>query len=385
MTSETDRGNATADAALDRFELKAPGKVERRLNSAIDKYSDATSQPFAKAVNTTISSGVGSFIVSQVSGWSAACSALIAALEEVQKIHPFISVAVLPFKAALYLELKQRQNDEKIITLHILMKEMMKTLLILKDVTAEDSENMKVYLKEILQNIARDITECANASGVYYSRNLISRILKSKNYESDLAAYGDQFEKNKKDLLLRLSARTTVKMNEMTESLATIVLFDMVRSPREWKLKGLIDKEGGPSKVMQDPVLLGKIIEENEKNSKDRSAHQSDTDKKTISLVQAEIRQDLQQLIKTNETIFNRKFEAQKKSLVDSLGETVERMGDRLITVVASGPYERLINQDLYNIWKEMHWRGSAKARDFVLALRDYYYSRNQSALALQM
>ncbi|KAK0439655.1 hypothetical protein EV421DRAFT_1964931 [Armillaria borealis] len=315
----------------------------------VDKHSDATSQPFATTVNTTISSGVGSFIVSQLSGWSAASSALIATLEELQKIHPFISVAVLPFKAALYLELKQRKNDEKIITLHILMKEMMKSLLILKDITAKDSENMKVYLTEILQNIARDITGCANASGVYYGRNLISRILRSKSYESDLAAYGDQFEKNKQDLMLRLNTRINVNLNEVTESLSTIKLFDMVQ-------------EGGPSKVMQDPILLGKIIEENENNNKDHSARQSDTDKKTISVVQAEIRQDLQKLIKTNETIFNRKFEAQKKSLIDALGET-----------------------DLYDIWKEMHWRGSAKARDLVLALRDYYYSRKQFTLDRQM
>ncbi len=75
----------------------------------------------------------------------------------------------------------------------------------------------------------------------------------------------------------------------------------MVWSPREWELIGLIDKEGRPSKVMQDPVLLSKIIEENEKNNKDHSTRQSNTNKKTISVVQAEICQDLQKLIKTSE------------------------------------------------------------------------------------
>ncbi|KAK0211624.1 hypothetical protein IW262DRAFT_1467624 [Armillaria fumosa] len=384
MTSETDGIIATAAATLEHTKLKVPGNFERKLNSSIDKYNDATSQPFANAVNTTISSGVGNFVLSQLSGWSVVSSALIATLDELQKIHPFISVAVLPFKAALSLELKQRENDEKIITLHVLMKEMMKSLMILKDVSATDGENMKVYLTEILQNIARDITECANASGVYYGRNLVSRILKSKSYESDLAAYGDKFKRHRQNLLLRLNTRINVKLNEVTESLSTIKLFDMVRSPKERELMGLIDKEGGASKVMQDPALLEKIIKANEKN-KDRSARQSDTDKKIISVVQAEIRQDLLELVKTNEDIFNRKFEAQKKSLVDALGETVERMGDRVIMAVISGPYERLINQDLYNIWKEMHWRGSAKARDLVLALRDYYYSRNQSALTGQM
>ncbi|KAK0496681.1 hypothetical protein EDD18DRAFT_1105041 [Armillaria luteobubalina] len=361
MASETDGIIATAAATLEHTKLNAPGKFERKLNSSIDKYSDATSQPFANAVNTTISLGVDSF-VSQLSGWSAASSALIGTLDELQKIHPFISGNMLfyerSFQVALSLELKQRQNDEKIITLHFLMKEMMNSLLILKGVSATDGENMKAYLAEILQNIARDITECANASG---------RILRSGSYESNLAAYGDKFERHKLDLLLRLNTRVNVKLNDNQE------------------LMGLIDKEGGASKVMQDPALLQKIIDASEKNNKNRSARQSDSDKKIISVVQSEIRQDLQELIKTNEALFNRKFEAQKKSLVDALGETVERMGDRVISAVISGPYERLINQDLYDIWKEMHWRGSAKVRDLVLALRDYYYSGNQSVLARPM
>lgn len=229
MASETDGIIATAAATLEHTKLNAPGKFERKLNSSIDKYSDATSQPFANAVNTTISLGVDSF-VSQLSGWSAASSALIGTLDELQKIHPFISVAVLPFKVALSLELKQRQNDEKIITLHFLMKEMMNSLLILKGVSATDGENMKAYLAEILQNIARDITECANASGVYYGRHLVSRILRSGSYESNLAAYGDKFERHKLDLLLRLNTRVNVKLNDVTESLSTITLFEMVRS-----------------------------------------------------------------------------------------------------------------------------------------------------------
>ncbi len=183
----------------------------------------------------------------------------------------------------------------------------------------------------------------------------LGRILRSRGYESDLAVYGDQFERHKQDLLLRLHARINFKLNEVTELLSTIKLFDMVRSRKERELMGLIAKEGGPSKVMQDPDLLKKIIEANEENNKDHSTRQGDNEKTIVAVVQAEIReQDLQKLIKMNETVFNRKFEAQKKSLIDALEETVERMGDRVITAVISGPYERLINQDLYNIWKEM-------------------------------
>ncbi len=36
---------------------------------------------------------------------------------------------MLPFKAALHLELKRRENDAKVIALHFMMTEMMATLL----------------------------------------------------------------------------------------------------------------------------------------------------------------------------------------------------------------------------------------------------------------
>ncbi|SJL18282.1 uncharacterized protein ARMOST_21867 [Armillaria ostoyae] len=384
MNSQTDGILATAAAALERNEVKQPGNFERKWNSATDKYSDATGKPFSEAVNAAISSGVGNLIQSQLSGWKTASSTLAAALDELQKIHPFISVAVLPFKAALHLELKRRENDAKVIALHFMMKEMMETLLILKDISVGDDANLSAYLTKTSEILGRDIIDYASAADAYYSRKLFSRILRSQNYESDLAACGDRFEKNKQELQLRLTVRTNLKLNEVTNSLSVMMLFNLVRSTEERELVELIDKEGGASKVMKDPTLLEKIIKESEKNRKDRGAHQNDDDdKRLVSLIRAEIRDDLQKLIKSNEITFNLKFEAQKKELIDSLGKSVERMGDRVIEAVTSGPYERLKDPHLFEIWKEMHsrWGGNAKARDLVFALRDFYYTRNQSAL----
>ncbi len=182
----------------------------------------------------------------------------------------------------------------------------------------------------------------------------IGRILRSQSYESDLAAYGDRFENNKQELQLHLTVWTNLKLNQVTDSLSVMMLFNLVRSPKERELIELIDKERGASKVIHDPVLLQKIIKESENNNRDRGALQAEEDQKLVSSVQAEIRQDLQNLVKTNETAFIRKFEAQKKSLIDALRENVDRLGDRVITAVISGLYERLINEDLSNIWKEM-------------------------------
>ncbi|KAI9069959.1 hypothetical protein FKP32DRAFT_1558713, partial [Trametes sanguinea] len=55
--------------------------------------------------------------------------------------------------------------------------------------------------------------------------------------------------------------------------------------------------------------------------------------------------------------------------------------GDRVIDAVTAGPHDRLIDPDLHTIWKDMGWRGSVKARHFVLALRDYFRDKVDEGL----
>ncbi len=180
--------------------------------------------------------------------------------------------------------------------------------------------------------------------------------MRSKSCELDLAAYGVRFENNKQELQLRLAVQTNLKVNEVTDSFESVMmLFNLVRSTEERELVELIDKEGGVSKVTQDPVLLEKIIKESEKNRKDRGAHQIDQDDlRLVSIIQIEIRDDLQKTIKSNEAAFNRKFEAQKRILIDDLWKSIERMGDRVIEALTSGSYERLKDPHLFEIWKEL-------------------------------
>ncbi len=141
--------------------------------------------------------------------------------------------------------------------------------------------------------------------------------------ERNLAAYGGRFEKNKQDLHLCLSVRINDELDEVKELVSVIMLINLVRSPQERELKELIDKEGGASKVKDDPTLLEKIIKETRKNSNHHGAHQDNKEDKTlVSLIQAEIRNDLEELIKTNRTTFDLKFEAQEK-LIDDVGKTV--------------------------------------------------------------
>ncbi|KAI9459300.1 hypothetical protein F5148DRAFT_1319727 [Russula earlei] len=61
------------------------------------------------------------------------------ALDELKSLHPAIGVVVLVFKTVYTLELKRRENDKKILSLFVGMRDMMGALFLLKDI-----ENDKV-------------------------------------------------------------------------------------------------------------------------------------------------------------------------------------------------------------------------------------------------
>lgn len=92
--------------------------------------------------------------------------------------------------------------------------------------------------------------------------------------------------------------------------------------------------------------------------------------------LRSELQEDLETAMKNNFELFNRKFEMQKKAIVDELSKLINRESDRVIEELSAGPYERILDkasvltifkiqvvdnlnlQQIYAIWKEMvsHW-----------------------------
>lgn len=68
-------------------------------------------------------------IEDNISGWAESSKVLMKVLDEVAKVHPFIGVCVLSFKAVVTLELKRRDNDRKVVALHLQMQQMLVALL----------------------------------------------------------------------------------------------------------------------------------------------------------------------------------------------------------------------------------------------------------------
>lgn len=110
-----------------------------------------------------------------------------------------VVVAVVPFKAAVMLELKRRGNDHKVMALYLQMQEMMSTLLScvkllpvlstyhvfihdillrrrLKPLSEEQLVNqgpIREQMKTRLDQVAKDIERCANACDSFQRKRLI--------------------------------------------------------------------------------------------------------------------------------------------------------------------------------------------------------------------
>ncbi|KAF9644578.1 hypothetical protein BDM02DRAFT_3074100, partial [Thelephora ganbajun] len=70
--------------------------------------------------------------------------------------------------------------------------------------------------------------------------------------------------------------------------------------------------------------------------------------------LQQEINSDPDEAIEKNAEFFDRKFDIQRRQIVEDIARTVNREGDRIISAVTAGPHDRIVDPDIYNIWKDM-------------------------------
>ncbi|KAJ7262295.1 hypothetical protein B0H12DRAFT_1105150 [Mycena haematopus] len=329
--------------------------------------------------------------------------ALMNALDEVAKLHPFIGVAVMAFKAVWALEQKRRDNDRKILALQLEMKEMMGVLTQLKNVKdadeiAPDGTTIKGRMQEIVKATAEDIKSCANACDTYTKKKLVVKILKGPVWEGKLAKFAGTFTKRRSEFEFALSIHTALgvdaanktlgsvdkvtqemneKMNQMLAMFATFV------APEQKEMMRVVEQKGGLQACQENDKILKELSDlEAKSTSLGTGPRSAKSAQKTSALedLKDDLMVDPEAAMEANLTVFSRKFEVQKRQIVDELTKVVEREGDRVISAITAGPHDKIIDPDLHKIWKEMGWRGSVKARHFVMALRDYYQENTEDS-----
>lgn len=134
--------------------------------------------------------------------------------------------------------------------------------------------------------------------------------------------------------------------NNVSKLMEAVFLF--MQSPEEQELSAFVTANlGSPEIVLQDDVLLQKVIslQMKQKTSKDDHAgnrDQSNTTVSTIFKLHHEVEKDVDQVIAEN-MYFDRKFEVMRMHL-DEMQATVKHEGDRVIDAVLAGPHDRIID-----------------------------------------
>ncbi|KAJ7846349.1 hypothetical protein B0H14DRAFT_934544 [Mycena olivaceomarginata] len=380
-----------ADKVLLQLENGAAGAMKKEAKGAAIMEGVKTGLDAVGGVEA-IEKGLNSFMEGM--------PVLMKALDEVADIHPFIKVAVLAFKAVWALEQKRRENDRRILTLHMEMKDMMGVLIQLKNVKdarekAPDGTTIEGRMQEIAKGTAEDIKDCANVCDTYSKKKLVVKVLKGPIWEGRLVKFVDVFSKRREQFEFALSIHTARGVDEANRTIGTVdkttqemnakmdmmlKMFAQMGSPEQKEMARLVEQRGGQAVLDNDKALKELNDLENKSGASQGTGktHGSKTAKPSdLDDLKDDLHTDPDAAVEQNMTVFTRKFEVQKRQIIDALSRVVERQGDRIINAVTAGPHDRIIDPDIHKIWIEMNWRGSVKTRHFVMALRDHFQEKS--------
>ncbi|KAF5348106.1 hypothetical protein D9756_010797 [Leucocoprinus leucothites] len=376
---------------------EGPGKKEQTFDKFANAVSSTEASPSLTSLNSfytansaLISSAAAGFasldnktIDAAITGFSESVKVVMDGLDALGAVHPFVGVAVIAFKLVVTLDLTRRGNNQKVLAVKVQMQQMMCTLFQLRRIQdpeeiGPDGTVLKDRMQPLMEQIARDIKECGSACDVYLKKSFIKKTLKSKIYEGRLSDYGSKFIDHRDQLDKALTVHialgvdaANLKLDSQSSQLDSIEekldmltnVFRRLDTPQEKEVMEFIEKNGGPNAVVARNDLVKALVDKSGETLSNLS------DKARSEKLQKEVAEDLDLVLKRNSTLFDRKLDIQSKNITDA----VERQGQYIVSALSAGTHDRVRDPDLQNLWREMGWKGSVKARHFVLALRDYF------------
>ncbi|KZT73469.1 hypothetical protein DAEQUDRAFT_414712 [Daedalea quercina L-15889] len=316
-------------------------------------------------------------VQNDVNGFFEGVPALMGALSEVAKMHPFISIVVLAFESVYKLEKKRRENDSNVIALYVEMRDMMTVLLQLKNIkdpSAIDIEGITIEgrMQGLIKQTAKDIKECANLCDVWSRKKLPVRFFKGPFWAGKFVNYVNQFAQRRKDL-------------EFAMSMHAVRGIDHINSKLDELNFSIVEDRAKPIIYFIQANMLQDQQQLQTENREELSAVLGDESAEAHNMEDTpELHrgyQDPEEAVAGNLSSFERQLDILQREIVDDTEAIVTRESDRVIQSVIAGPHDRIRDKDLYNMWKDMGWRGSVKTRHFVLALRDYYHDRAEEQI----
>ncbi|KAH8987709.1 hypothetical protein EDB83DRAFT_2535566 [Lactarius deliciosus] len=356
--------------------------VGRKLSAAADAVAAAQNylEPFQPLI-TAADSAIGQTelveaIEGRIDHFFEGMSIFMNALDVVADLHPFIGGTSVLLHVRTHVA-----TERKIIALYAEMKDMMGVLLLLQDVqndklAAPDGRSIEDRLKKKL--LAKVLL------GQVWDKKLLSFVTlfstRRQEFEFELSIHTSQGV-DKANVKLDNLGDTTKALDKKKDNM--MAMFRQLVSPEQRRILKMVDEYGGVKAIRNDDKTLLSLEEMASKASSAPSSdeHQvawagtSDASPNANDL-KKDIFEDPGVAADKNQVVFFRKFEVQKRQIIDELKLVVKRESDRVIGAIKGGPHERILDLSIYDIWTEMGWRGNVKARHFVLAFRDYYFEK---------
>ncbi|KAF4621020.1 hypothetical protein D9613_000104 [Agrocybe pediades] len=333
-----------------------------------------------------------------------AAQATIDCLDSLSKIHPFIGIAVQPFTLVIKLEIARRENDKKIVAVNVRMKDFMTCFFELRRFRHSESqttENISIAerLEPAMHEIAKDIKECGSACDAYMKKSFLARATKAKNYESRFAEFIERFESHRQKLMETFVTHAAqgvdlinekvndlgLQLQRVEDGIETIsgmahALLNSLSSQRETDVLKFASKNGGFEKCLKDDELFKELVSRSGETWLQLSVQEGVTTQRAVIAKEEllrELKEDVDTIFERNMLVFDRKLKMQEMQLEN----IIKSESRNIIQTFSSGAHDRITDPGLRKIWKDMGWKGSVKARHFVLALHDYYSEEARGTL----
>ncbi|TDL25430.1 hypothetical protein BD410DRAFT_785363 [Rickenella mellea] len=295
------------------------------------------------------------------------------ALNAVKGVHPFVGLAVTAFEVLLNLEMKRRENDKRVSGILLKQADMMMALLQLDNIKDVDMRNEKGEtvagrLQTLIAEIRKDIEACGNVIDTYYKQKFLAKFLRAGSWEDKFIGFVSTFDKRKEEVKFALEIHVNIKMDIVADQVSSIdVKMDMLihlfkdQTPEEKKLAAEVERLGGIEECMRSDGLLAKLV--------------LDTGGKPSTSLIASVRTPVETLIEDHKAYFDVIIKAETKQIDNA----IQRSMRRIISAIGDGPWKRIQDPDIRQVWKGMNAHSSVKARYLVLALHDHYLDQYEN------
>ncbi|KAF9546118.1 hypothetical protein CPC08DRAFT_675601 [Agrocybe pediades] len=319
--------------------------------------------------------------------------AVVNILQPLLEPFPVIELVLKPFMQVYKLELKRRENHQRILAVKVIMKEYMAKILELKQVPqanyiGEDGRSIMDRLAELFTLTGKDFKKCTSDCDTYCHMNVVVRTLKALAFEKKLGHWMAVFETHTRKLETALAIHTAIgvvtaniKLDDVGERLKSMEekwtqLLRKLDTPREREIIVFLDTHGGPRACLQNREHFEQLVAKSGETYASIADSSGTVVRGSLELPDMvrqalikELSEDIEKILAKNFVAFEKKLEMQEERLNAAIATGMEQV----IQTINSGAHDRIKDPDLRKIWKEMGWKASVKARHFVMGLHDYY------------